>query len=291
MISKQPDILEALRRAESYLTERGVPNTRRNAEWILAHVLGCRSPELYLDPNRLLAQSEIKRFDELVQRRGAREPLQYVLGSTEFMSLTFDTMPGVFVPRPDTEVLVERVEELLASLERSRGDTVLDLCCGTGVIVVSLLCRYPELNGVGVDIDEDAVKLTERNALRNGVGGRIQCLQADAIDFLKSNSVRYPVVTCNPPYVESGEIEKLPPEIHTYEPARSLDGGSDGLDFYRRVIPLLGRAVQSCGIVALEIGDTQGGAVAGMLGASGFEQVRIHKDYGKLDRVVTARNQ
>jgi release factor glutamine methyltransferase len=290
MIAKQPHILEALRRAEAYLTERNVPNARRNSEWMLAHVLGCPSPELYLDSQKLLTGSEIAAFDELVRRRGTREPLQYILGSTEFMSLTFETVPGVFIPRPDTEVLVESVEALLAKAGKPSGGAVLDLCCGTGVIVVSLLYRNRRLAGVAVDIDPAAAELTGRNAMRNGVAERIECVTADAIEFLETGSRRYDAITCNPPYVLTGDMDGLPPEIRAHEPPLSLDGGPDGLDFYKKVVPLLAGAVMAGGIVAFEIGDTQGAAVADMLSAASFVDVSIHQDYNGLDRVVMARN-
>lgn len=289
MIAIQPDILETLRRAEAYLAERGVPNARRNAEWMLAHVLGCPSTELYLDPHRLLERSQSNQLSELVRRRGEREPLQYILGSTEFMSILFETVPGVFIPRPDTEVLVERVETLMGRSDSSDGAQTLDLCCGAGVIVISLACRNGGVSGVGVDIDPRAVALTRTNAERNGVAGRIECVTVDAIEYLDTASRTFHVITCNPPYVPTGDMERLPPEIGVHEPPLSLDGGADGLDFYRRVVPHLIRALGPGGIAAFEIGDDQGAAVAGLLGAASFVEIDVHKDYTGLDRVVTAR--
>jgi release factor glutamine methyltransferase len=289
MISGQRDILGALRRAEAYLTERGVPNVRRNTEWMLAHVLGIRSPELYLDPHRLIAETDADIFDELVRRRGTREPLQYILGSAEFMSLTFEMAPGVFIPRPDTEVLIERVETLLQQTDGSKGNSLLDLCCGTGIIIISLLCRNGGISGVAVDIDPAAADVTRRNAERNGVIDQIVCVTGDAIEWLESNTDRFSIITCNPPYVDSGDMAGLPPEIRAHEPALSLDGGPDGLDFYRKAVPLLTRAIATGGIVAFEIGDSQGIAVADMLESAAFADVAIHQDYNGLDRVVTAR--
>ncbi len=289
MIANQSDILGALRRAEAYLTERGVPNARRNVEWMLAHVLGCLSTELYLDPQKLVEPKQLDRFSELVRRRGAREPLQYLLGSTEFMSLMFETAPGVFIPRPDTEVLVERVESLLAQMDAPGDVRALDLCCGTGVIIISLVCRSHAVSGFAVDVDPSAIALTLRNAERNRVPDRIECVTADAIDYLETCSMSFDVITCNPPYVPTGEMNRLPPEIGAHEPPLSLDGGSDGLDFYRKAVPRLARALKPRGIVAFETGDTQGPAVADMLGAASFAAIDVHKDYTGLDRVVTAR--
>ncbi|UCG50657.1 MAG: peptide chain release factor N(5)-glutamine methyltransferase [Candidatus Latescibacterota bacterium] len=298
MIADSPDVLELLRRAESYLNKRGVPNARRNAEWMMSYTLGCRSQELYIDPHRLLDYSQSEKFDRLVERRGAREPLQYILESTEFMSLPFRTLPGVFIPRPDTELLVERVEASLPPVVLSKKGSpladedslaILDLCCGTGVIVVSLVRRNPGVNGVAVDIDPTAADLTKANANLNGVGGRIRCVESEAREFLKNNSRLYDAIVCNPPYVRTGDIPRLPPEIRAHEPAMSLDGGPDGLDFYRKIIPLMIGAVRSRGIVAFEIGEAQGGPVAEMLRAASLIDVEIHKDYNGLDRVITGR--
>ncbi len=297
MFTDLTDVLSVIRVAESYLIARGVPNARRNAEWILAHVLECPSQRLYLAPSRLLERRELDAYDVLLQRRGEREPLQYVLGSTEFMSLRFHSVRGVFIPRPDTEVLVEKVETLLSRrLEwRSAGAVgdgtsarILDLCCGTGAIGIALTCRLPQVHTVAVDIDERAVEVTRQNAELNGVPERIRCVRADAFEFLHRDPGVYDVVVCNPPYVRTGEIERLPPEIKDHEPPLSLDGGADGLDFYRRLAPLLGGAVRPGGIVAFEIGDTLGMAVAETMSAASFGDIEIHTDYAGLKRVVTA---
>jgi release factor glutamine methyltransferase len=291
------DVFSVIREAESYLVERGVPNARRNAEWILSHVLKCRAPELYLTTDRSLEPSQLDAFDALLHRRGSREPLQYVLGSTEFMSLPFYSTRGVFIPRPDTEVLVEKVEELLTDKpERRAGnrhlrgssDRILDLCCGTGAIGIALACRLPHVSCVAVDVDEAAVELTRRNAKLNGVRGRVRCVKADALEFLRRETDLYDTVVCNPPYVRTGDIKRLPPEIRDHEPSLSLDGGADGLDFYRRVTPALRDAVRPDGVIAFEIGDTLGEKVAHALNAASFCDITIQRDNNGLERVVTA---
>ncbi|MBP2680838.1 MAG: N5-glutamine S-adenosyl-L-methionine-dependent methyltransferase [Candidatus Krumholzibacteriota bacterium] len=293
MLSDVVDIVRWLRESEAYLVERGVPNARRNAEWILGDVLRCRSADLYLNPYRVIDRGERERFQVMLRRRGEREPLQYILESTEFMSLPFRMRRGVFIPRPETELLVEAVEAFLDEFSRRAEGRqpllVLDLCCGSGVIAVSLAVRRAGLECTAVDADGGAVILSRENAEANGVGRRVRCVESAAADFLRGSTETYHAVVCNPPYVAAGEIDRLLPEVKDYEPRLALDGGADGLDFLREVIPRLPRATAPDGIVAFEIGETQGRAVAELLEGAGFEAAAVRKDYRGLDRVVTAR--
>jgi len=279
-------IRDLLQRAELRLVASGVPNARRNAEWMLCHALGLRMLDLYVqstvapDPNRATV------YREMVARRAAREPLQYILGATEFMSLPFEVHPGVFVPRPDTEVLVERAEELLRSHPLHEALEVLDLCSGSGVIGVSLAARIPNLAVVAVDVSGDAVAVTARNATLNEVSDRVEAVHADAVAYLRDSGRRFTAVVCNPPYIESGELAALPREVRDHEPMPALDGGRDGMDFYRRAVPELAGRVMPGGFVVFEIGDTQGAAVSTLLRDSGFARVEVVKDYAGRDRVV-----
>jgi len=293
MLSDVVDIVRWLRESEAYLVERGVPNARRNAEWLLGHALGCRSTDLYLAPYRVIDRCERDRFQDMLRRRGEREPLQYILESTEFMSLPFRMRRGVFIPRPETELLVEAAEALLGGIPR-RGDgpgplSALDLCCGAGVVGVSLAVRRPDLECTAVDIDADAVSLARENAADNGVGDRVSCIEASAADFVRGAARKYDAILCNPPYVPAADIDRLLPEVKDHEPRLALDGGADGLDFYREVIPLFPRITAPGGIIALEIGDTQGRIVSALAASAGFEDAAVRKDYRELDRVVTAR--
>jgi len=293
MLSDITDILRTLKDAEAYLVERGVPNARRNAEWMLGHVLDCRSPDLYLNPYRVIDRRDLDAFHALVARRGARQPLQYILGSTEFMSLPFRMKPGVFIPRPDTEVLLEVVENRLGwePLDASSGRAarILDLCCGAGVIGISLLHRHRRAECVAVDLSPQAVALAGTNAAKNGVEARYRCLEADALEFARSSGERFDLIVCNPPYVPSAEIEKLLPEIKDHEPRIALDGGPDGLDFYRQLIPALPGIARAPAWVTLEIGDSQGTAVKALLEENGLVEAAIQRDYAGLERVAAAR--
>jgi release factor glutamine methyltransferase len=204
---------------------------------------------------------------------------------------------GVFIPRPETEILVEKIEALLSDgaarggrAGSARRVVALDLCCGTGVIGISLANRVPPCYAVCVDVDHEAVALTTENAALNGVRDRVTTVESDAARFLHNARAEFDVIACNPPYVATAEIVGLLPEVKDHEPNLGLDGGPDGIRFYRELIPLLPGAAAPRGIVSFEIGDTQADAVATLLESAAFADVAVHKDYRGLDRVVIARN-
>jgi release factor glutamine methyltransferase len=282
---QNPTVSQLIRDGEIHLVVAGVPNARRNAEWMLADLLRCRAADLYLDATRAPDAGDVERYRELIERRSSREPLQYILGHTEFMSLPFRSRPGVFIPRPDTECLVEIAE---ARLNRGAA-RVLDLCCGSGVIAVSLLRRHPDVTTVAVDVDAAAGELTIHNAEANGVHDRMRFVGADAAGFLEGTDERFDMVACNPPYIATGEMNDLPPEVRDHEPWLSLDGGADGLDFYRGVAGPLCRCLKPGASVLFEIGSAQAAGVRAILEAASLVDIEVHQDYAGCDRVVVAR--
>jgi release factor glutamine methyltransferase len=281
-------IRELLNRAEGHLVRHGVPNARRNAEWMLCHTLGWSMLDLYVQSGARLKDERLEAFWQRVERRARREPLQYILGTTEFMSLPFVARPDVFVPRPDTEVLVERAEALLLARPLHEPLAVLDLCCGSGIIGVSLAHRIGNLTVTAVDVSPEAAELTAHNAGLNAVAERVRVIEADGFAFLEGTRDRFTGILCNPPYIETGELAALPREVREHEPIRALDGGRDGLDFYRRVIPALPARLAAGGFVMFEIGDTQAAAVSSLLRAAGFAKTEVVKDLSGRDRVVVA---
>jgi release factor glutamine methyltransferase len=281
------NVRDLLSRAEGHLVQHGVPNARRNAEWMLCHTLGWSVLDLYVQSAERVGDDRADVYWRCVERRAGREPLQYILGSTEFMALPFDVHRGVFVPRPDTEALVERAEQRLRALPLHQSLSVLDLCCGSGIIGVSLAHRIANLDVTSVDVSHDACDLTVHNAHKNGVRERVRVMQADAFEFLEQSPAPFSAILCNPPYIETGELSVLPREVREHEPVLALDGGRDGLDFYRRIIPLLGARLAPGGFVMFEIGDTQGRAVSGLLRDAGFADVDVAQDLSGRDRVVT----
>lgn len=284
LANASPNVFQLVRRGESYLVTSGVPNARCNAEWILSHVLGCDSSRLYLTSDQALTADHVATYHGLLERRAAREPLQYILGTTEFMSLPFLVSPGVFVPRPDTELLVEKTEPHLEP-----GHILADLCCGSGIIAVSLLARVSRTRAIAVDVAPAATQLTARNAKLNHVDDRLECQCQDAIAYLAGSRIAFDAIVCNPPYVRSGDLGELAPEIREHEPLGGLDGGEDGLVFYRDIIGLVARSLRPGGTAGFEIGSTQGAAVAELFARASLVDIAVHRDYAGLERVVTAR--
>ena len=285
MILNTPSLPQLVKEGECYLEARNVPNARRNAEWMLAHVLGCRNTDLYLHAERSVSSSQYETYKSLITRRGEREPLQYILGTTEFMSLEFATAPGVFVPRPETEVLVETAERMIGGAAVA----VLDLCCGSGAIGVTLARRLPRIDVTLVDVDEAAAELAHQNAALNAVDDRCRVVRADALAFLASGQAVFGAIVCNPPYIRTSDIAALPPEVRDHEPLASLDGGPDGLDFIRRIVPALPPCLRPGAPVVMEIAPEQAEAVSHLLGDAGFADISVTRDYTGLDRVVAAR--
>jgi len=283
-------IRELLKLGAAELERHGVPNARRNAEWILCHALECTTLYLYVNSAETPERDRIAIYLEWIDRRTQREPLQQIVEETEFMSLRLEMADGVFIPRPETETLVETALSFLESRSIFEPIAALDLCCGSGAVGVSLAHLVSNLSVCAVDIDIDAVMLTRRNARLAGVSERVEAAQVDAVSLLEQgfaeNWPEFTVIACNPPYIATRDLGSLPPEVRNWDPPEALDGGQDGLDFYRRLIPLLQRRLVSGGAVAFEIGDTQGDAVSQMLCNAGFGGVKILPDYAGRDRVV-----
>ncbi len=282
-----PTVATLLARGAAVLGEHGVPNARKNSEWMLSQVLEFSYTDLLLRSEDVVEDTAATKFWSYVQRRSRREPLQHILGNTEFMSLPLAVRPGVFVPRPDTETLVERVEAFLSD-NPTRPRIGLDLCTGSGAIAVALAARNPGLHVTAVDVNPAAVDLTRQNAAINTVDNGVVAVESDALTFLQNSDVLFDVITCNPPYIASDEIPSLPIEVREHDPRAALDGGASGLVFYEALAPLARKALHPGGMVAFEIGDTQGQAVSSILERAGFAGVKVIKDYGARDRVVTA---
>jgi release factor glutamine methyltransferase len=207
------------------------------------------------------------------------------------MSLPFEARPGVFIPRPETETLVESADRMLREFPLHQPLSVLDLCCGSGIIGVSLAHRIGNLEVTSVDLSDDAVELTAHNARKNDVGARVRVVQSDAFRYLEKWTEPVTAILCNPPYIETGDLPRLPREVREHEPLLALDGGADGVDFYRRVVPLLGPRLVPGGFVMFEIGDTQADAVMELVRGAGFARVFVVPDLSGRDRVVTARQE
>ena len=276
-----PTPLELIRLTTEYLAKCGVQSPRLDAEVLLGHVLGVPRIQLYVQFERPLEAAEVDAYRELVRRRGQREPVAHLVGRREFWSLELAVDGRVLVPRPETERLVE------VSLERM-GDAgwLADLGTGSGAILLALLSEQPGWTGVGVDCSAAALEVAEANAARHGLGDRARWCQGDLFGPLQGE--RFGLIVSNPPYIPSGEIAGLQPEVVGYDPHLALDGGIDGLDLVRRIAAGAAGHLQPGGAVALEFGAGQHDAVRTLFEGAGYRNVSIHEDYGGRPRVLLA---
>lgn len=273
-------VLKLLRWATDYFAEKGIDSPRLDAELLLAHVLELDRVGIYLNYDRPLQEAELNQLRPLVKRRGQREPLQYICGDTEFWSVPFKVSPGVLIPRPETEILVE--EALARSGSKGR---LLDVGCGSGAIVISLAKELPEWRLEALDISAEAVALTEENACLNGVGERLVIYAGD-LAALPPHC--YDLIVSNPPYIAEEEWDELMPEVRCHEPRQALLAG-DGLAAYRQLAGQIGEHLTPGGWLLVEIGCRQGDAVQQLFRAAGLKDVYMRRDYAGQPRVVGGR--
>ena len=266
---------ELLQLGQKTLEQDNIADASLDAWYLLAYVSGMNRADFFLKQEEMPGQEQITQFLELIEQRRRHIPLQHLVGSSEFMGLEFITGPQALIPRQDTETLVEALCPLV------KGKRVLDLCTGTGCIAISLKLLGEAAQVDGVDLSEDALALAERNAKK---------LQAD-VHFWKSDmwsQVRdcYDIIVSNPPYIARAEVETLMPEVREHEPRMALDGGEDGLDFYRQIAEHAGKHLTPNGMLWLEIGYDQRESVSRLLEQNGFIQIGSLKDLCGKDRVV-----
>jgi len=284
-------VRDLIRMTSEYLAGKGVESARLDTERLLAEILGLSRLELYFQFDRPVLGRELDGFRAVVRRRASGEPLQQILGLTEFYSHPFRMAPGVFIPRPETERLVEEAVPLLAPEDRRLlAPVALEVGCGSGVIGICLALEIPRLMVYASDINPLAVQLAGRNARQLGVDTRMEFLVGSKFDpFPIRLRGQVDLLVSNPPYVRSGDIAGLAVEVVDHDPREALDGGQDGLVFYRALASAMGDWLRPGGHVALEIGHDQGPQVEEILAASGGRDIRISKDYAGKDRVVVAR--
>lgn len=297
---------EMLRWASEYLSSKGIPDSPIEAECLLAHALGSQRKDILIHPERVPAPEEAERFRDFIDRRGKREPLQYITGEVEFRGLLLKVNREVLIPRPETELLVEDAISSMNSGDtilnsqgikygvpgiKGKDVTVLDLCTGSGCIAISIAKDLPYSRVYAVDISEGAIEIARENAERHGVMERVIFLPGDmyeAIELLGLDG-EIDLIVSNPPYVSKKDMEGLQPEIKEYEPLQALYGGEDGLDFYRRVIDEAPFYLSPGGILIMEIGYGQAERVKALLEQEGvFEQIEIKKDLAGIERVIKA---
>ena len=280
-MGKPLTLIDYIRLSTDFLARRGIESARLDAEVLLAYVLQQDRVYLYVHFDQPLEPSEVDAYRELIVQRGRRIPVAYLTGEKEFYSRAFRVEPGVLIPRPDTEILVERV----VAWAHGRGGPleIADIGTGSGAIAVTLALELPQAAVWATDVSDEALRVAAGNAERLGASGRVHFLHGPWVEPLDGR--QFDAVVANPPYIPSAELERLAPEIR-YEPRVALDGGQDGLAAYRGLVPGALKAVRPGVIAAVEVGDGQAETVAQMAERAGWQRVETVKDHAGIDRVV-----
>ena len=270
---------EAVEFGTKCLTDAGVPDAALDAWYLLQMVCKIERSYYYVHGEEDITQDAQKEYEIAVQKRAEHIPLQYIVGEQEFMGLRFKVNSNVLIPRQDTETLVEQVLKVVKP-----GMKVLDLCTGSGCVLISVLKNAPELTGMGSDISKTALLVAKENAKLHEVDA--EWVRSDLFDNITET---FDVIMANPPYIPTGEILSLMPEVRDFEPENALDGGADGLDFYRKITEQVKDYLNPGGYVYMEIGYDQGEAVSELMRNAGFSEVEVIKDLARNDRVVKGK--
>ncbi|MFC1692295.1 peptide chain release factor N(5)-glutamine methyltransferase [Candidatus Latescibacterota bacterium] len=278
-------VIDLITTASEHLKEKDFENSRLEVEHLLGSVLGLSRINLYMEFDRPVTEQELDQFRTLYRRRLAREPLQYILGSTEFRELEIKTDRRALIPRQETELLVQTAVDFL---KERRNPLVADLGTGTGVIALSIAYEIPGAHVVAVDISNDALMLTEQNARKLGLEKSVTLVTGDMLNGIR-NYGPFDSILSNPPYVKSHHIETLQSEISDYEPKGALDGGSDGLRYLNSIAEDAHCHLKSGGMLLLECEGDQAQSVKKTIDAKGaYSKVDILKDLASKDRIVRA---
>ena len=264
------------------LTEAGVRTPLLDAQLLMAHALKCSRLDVIAHPERDLSESEIAEFSLLLDRRAGRCPVAYMLGVKEFYGLEFDVSPGVLIPRPETEALVD------VCLSRIGREPVLiaEVGVGSGAIAVTLAANLVSARIYATEISTAALEVARQNVEKHQLAERVSLFEGSFLEPLADLGLRFDAVVCNPPYIPSGEIAALEPGVRDYEPAEALDGGQDGLDAYRLLFPAASGLLRDGGFVAVEVGVGQAEAVQEMADGAGYGGIESVCDLAGIPRVV-----
>jgi release factor glutamine methyltransferase len=316
-------VLEAIQKSTEFLAKKGVESPRLQTELLLAHLLKLPRMKLYLNFERALTPAETDGLREFIKRRGQREPLQHIIGSTSFCGLEIAVNRHALVPRPETELLAELGWEFLSSRGRESAHsseqndqrrltsaaTALDFGTGTGCIAIALAVKCPSAKVVATDVSPDALALAKQNAGRHNAAERIEFLQGDGFAALQNAGqasclfpsekkkletggtpvLHFDLIISNPPYIPSAEIATLQPEVRDFDPRAALDGGVDGLDFYRKLAMESKPFLKPGGKIMLEFGDGQADAVRKIFEAEKWIVEAVREDYSQRARILIAR--
>jgi len=282
-------LAEVTRHVASVLADAGLSDAPSEARWLVRAALGLTAAELVSRSEEALDTKLTDRVAACLARRARHEPLSRIAGEREFYGRVFEVSAATLDPRPDTETLIEAAIGLLDDEARKRPLRILDIGTGTGCILLTLLAEMPNASGVGTDVSDDALQVARRNAARLGLEARVRFAQTDLADGIEGP---FDVLVSNPPYIRTADLDNLAPEVRDFDPHLALDGGSDGLEFYRRIAAEITRLVPA-GLVVLEVGYDQAAEVSGIVQSSlpsgALEDLQVFQDVAGITRVVAAR--
>lgn len=306
-------VLKVLRWTTDYLAGKGVANPRLDAELLIGKVLAKDRVGLYLCYDQPLLNDELAQIKQLVSRRASREPLQYIIGHTEFWSLTFKVTPSVLIPRADTEILVEEALRILQDHARAQRGPILDIGTGSGAVAIAIAhtSAYPGKTGAknsalaansdaehhlrvdAIDISPEALEIAQHNAAANNVAQQVTFYQHDLADLktfaISHGAEKYQLIVSNPPYISTTEMAELMPEVARHEPHLALEAGTDGLDCYRLLCNQALACLRPRGWLVVEVGATQAATVKNLMEQAGLHNSFTRADYSGITRVVGAQ--
>ncbi len=273
-----------------YFQQKQIDSPRLSAELLLSHVLGLQRIQLYTDFEKMVERPKLDKLRKLVKRAADHEPIQYLVGKTEFYSLTLDVNKNCLIPRPETELLVERAIEFL----RKRGgkNDVCDLCTGSGCVAVAVAKNVDKVKVIATDICDKALTVAAGNVEKYNLGKKIQLLRGDLFEPIIKHldETKFDLITCNPPYVSRSEYENLPENVKKHEPKHALSGGEDGLDCYKKLARQIDKHLKNEAAAILEIGSQQAKEVSEILTKTAcFKEINIEKDHLGNDRLLYAK--
>ena len=272
---------DALEYGKQRLLECEIEDANLDAWLLLEYVSGISRSWYFIHEDEEISEDDIEEYQILIEQRGKHIPLQQLTKEAYFYGMKFFVNENVLIPRQDTEVLVEQVLSLSKGKENLK---LLDMCTGSGCILLALLANLKQASGTGVDLSEKALEVAQRNGEELGI--EVSWVQSDLFDKVSGS---YDIIVSNPPYIETSVIEGLMDEVKLYEPRMALDGTEDGLFFYREITMQAGKYLKNNGILAFEIGYNQGKAVSEFMKENGYKEVQVLQDLAGLDRVVTGR--
>lgn len=276
-------ILESINLSSKYLAQKGIESPRTNAELLLANIIGCKRLDLYLSFDRPLGKEETEKYREFIRRRGSFEPLQYITGKVEFYGLEFKVTPSVLIPRPETELLVENIINVLSKEKQS---IILDIGCGSGNIAIALAINLPSTKIICTDNSDDAIKTSKENAEIHLVSNKIDFLNHN---IMKEDLINFPdfdIIVSNPPYVSKENFSILQKEIRDFEPRSAVTDDKDGFTFFREISVKSFRKLKEGGKLFFEVAQGQSDGVMEIMKKNNFINITIIKDYQSIDRVI-----